>query len=201
GGGNDTITLSAAGTYVLNIQNVETVNGTGGSDDVTLGNAATGLTLNLGLGSDTLTLANGTNHVSVQNVETVTGGTGADFVTLNADVGATTVTASFDLGGGSDQLTLNVFGTPIINLALNNVETVNSTGGIETVNLANAANGLSIDLGGGFDTWNLASGNNVGTVSSVETLTASGAGNDTITFIADSLVVNQSIDLGGGIMC
>jgi hypothetical protein len=223
GTGTDTLTLTAQGGYSLNIAGVENLAATSGlTETVTLLNQVSGISINLGGGTDTLNLANGVNSVTVQNVETVHGGAGsdtvqlagtgavtvnavesvlgtagADQVTLAADAGVSSVNASFDLGGASDTLTLNVFGTPTINLGLTGVETVNSTGGIETVTLQNVANGLSINLGTGADTLYLADGTNVLTATNVETLNAIGTGNDTVTFIADNSV-NQSIFLGGG---
>ncbi len=222
-GGNDTLTLTQSGTYNLNIQNVDSLTGTSGADFVTLTNVANGITVNLAGALDTLNLANGANVLTVFNTDTVNGGTGfdtvtlgsaaniavnsvesvigssgIDHVTLNAGPGVALINASFDLGGDNDTLTLNVFGTPTLNLTLANVETVDSTGGIEAVTLTNVANGLSIDLGTGFDTLTLAPGNNVVTAINVETLNAPGAGDDTVTFIADSLVSNQAIALGFG---
>jgi Ca2+-binding RTX toxin-like protein len=223
GGGTDTLVLAAAGTYSLSVAHTEVITATsGGAEQLTLLNPLTGTSIDLGSGVDTLHLTGG-NTVTVQNVESVFGGAdfdtvtlgapgstaidgvesvigsgGDDTVILNADPGVTAVDASFDLGAGNDTVVLDVFGSPTINLGLNNVESVTSTGGAETVNMMNAINGTSIDLGAGFDTLNLGNGDNTVTVSNVEAINAFGDGNDNVTAILDPNVVNQSINLGAG---
>jgi Ca2+-binding RTX toxin-like protein len=99
--------------------------------------------------------------------------------------------------GGTDTLTLQAFGAPVYNLNLANVEKIVSIGGDDTVNLLNVAVGMSIDLGGGVDALNLANGNNFVTVLSTFSVSA-GAGDDTVTFVAEDNVVNQTINLGTG---
>ena len=203
GAGTDTLNLTSAGGNNVTVQNVEFVNGGAGTDLLTLADGGNNVTVqNIesvhgGNGSDFVTMG-AAGSLAVNNVDVVTGSGGNDTVTLSADPGVTSVTSSFDLGAGTDQLILNVFGTPALNLALTNVESVSSTGGIETVNLANAANGMSIDLGTGFDTLNLGAGNNVVTVSNVEFLNAFGSGNDTVTFTPTANITNQSVNLGAG---
>ena len=73
GGTGDTVTLSAAGSYSLNLFNVESVAGTTGNDTVGLVNNANGLFVDLGGGTDTLILARGNNTLGVSNVETING--------------------------------------------------------------------------------------------------------------------------------
>ena len=74
-----------------------------GDDIVTLGATITGGTIDLGSGSDSLTLADAaTNTLTVANVETLIGGTGDDIVTL----GTTITGGTIDLGSGDDKLTL-----------------------------------------------------------------------------------------------
>jgi hypothetical protein len=223
-GGVNSLTLSAAATYNLNLANVATLTGSGGNDTINISSIQTALSINGSGGNDTLNLSGGSDTVTVSNVETVNGNTGIDTVTIGAagpavtfrnveniigsagidqitlaaDTGVTFVGATIDLGGGTnDVVTLGVVGTPSFNLTLSNVEFVNSTGGTETLTLANTANGLSVDLGSGFDTINAPTGNNVLTVSNIENIN-SGAGNDTVTAILDPLVTNQSINLGAG---
>ncbi len=76
---------------------------TGGSQDdkITFGAAIVGGVIDLGTGTDTLTLAAGTNSVTVSNTETVTGNTGADTVVLATAMASGTV----NLSTGSDKLT------------------------------------------------------------------------------------------------
>jgi Ca2+-binding RTX toxin-like protein len=101
GDGNDTVNLNGSGTYVLNYHNVENINGTTGNEIVSLQNVATGLSVNLGNGTDSFTLADGNNDVTVSGAETITGGTGDDHITIGVATGITTV-----IGGlGADVIT------------------------------------------------------------------------------------------------
>ena len=61
-------------------------------------------------GTNTLKLGNFSNTGTVNNVDTLIGGTGADVVTLG---NAASPTASVDLGGGADKLTLAAAGRRI----------------------------------------------------------------------------------------
>ena len=63
---------------------METLTGGSQDDKITFGAALTAATIDLGAGSDSLTLFNGTNSATVSNVETITGGTGNDAITLGA---------------------------------------------------------------------------------------------------------------------
>ena len=138
-----------------------------------------------------------TSVTTVNNVENIFGSTGMDNIILTASPNPL-INANLDLGGGTDSVALNIFGGATVNLALTNVETVTSAGGVSTVNLANAANGLDIDLGTGFQTLNLASTGNTVTVRNVETLNAFGSADDTVTFFKEASIVNQTVNLGGG---
>ena len=225
GGGTDTLILASSGFYSINLLNTEAVaSTTTGPTKLNLQSTTTNTSVTLGNSfNDVLTLANGTNIVSVANVETVNGGGGIDTVTIGAGVTSVTtvndvenifgsggmdnvilmaspnplINANLDLGGGTDSVALNVFGATV-NLTLTDVETVTSAGGASAVNLTNAANGLDIDLGTGFQTLNLASTGNVVTVRNVETLNAFGSANDTVTFFKEASIVNQTINLGFG---
>ena len=175
GGTEDTLILASSGFYSINLLNTEAVaSTTTGPTTLNLQSATTNTSITLGNSfNDTLTLADGTNIVSVANVENVNGGGGIDTVTIGTGVTSVTtvnnvenifgstgmdniiltaspnplINANLDLGGGTDSVALNIFGGATVNLALTNVETVTSAGGVSTVNLANAANGLDIDLG------------------------------------------------------
>jgi VCBS repeat-containing protein len=210
GGGTDTLTLSSAGPYTLNLANIEHLVGSAGNDAVTLQHlVAGGMDVDLGAGSDILTLANGGNSLTVKNVEGVHGGNGFDVVTLgtsgaitvnsiesmigsggddqvtvHTDPNVTSVNMSVDLGAGNDTLNLDFFGSgSAANLALTGVEHLTASGGVETVNLTNGSPDLtSVDLGLGFHTLNLGSGDHTLSVANVFTLNSFGDNNDTITF-------------------
>lgn len=196
GAGTDVLNLSNAANTV-NVNHVETVNGGTSTDIITLAAASSGVTLRLGGSFDILNLAAGGNDVTVNSVETISGNSGDDHVTLQADPGVQNINETFTGGLGNDTLTLNVFGTPSLVLTLSGVETVNSTGGIETVQLVNTATGMTVDLGTGFDTLNLANGDNVVTANNVETINA-GTGNDTVTVAPDPTVTGLTVNLGSG---
>jgi hypothetical protein len=63
--------------------------------------------------------------------------------------------------------------------------------------MAQVLNGTTVDLGSFSDSLNLAAGNNVVTTFNVETVNASGTGDDTVTLNADFTMVH-TINLGGG---
>jgi len=99
-GGNDKLVLDGSSNTVT-VNNVETIIGSSGSDNVTLGTVMTNGLVQLGYGSDTLTLANGSNKVEVSGVQTVYGGTGADVITSTGFGASITMYG----GGGNDTLT------------------------------------------------------------------------------------------------
>ena len=145
--------------------------------------------MDLGVGSDKLTLTDGANSATVSNVETLIGGTGADTITL----GAAITHGSIDLGSGADTLT---FGNFTDSVTLINVETIAGGSGSDTVTLDNAlTTSMSVSLGSGASSLTLGNFTNNGTVSHVETLVG-GTGTDTITL--GSAITHGSIDLGGG---
>ena len=69
------------------------INGTAGNDTIALAAAVTNAFIDLGAGSDMLTLADGINAATVANTETLIGGGGADTITL----GTAAANASIDL--------------------------------------------------------------------------------------------------------
>ena len=83
------------------LSNVETIVGRPGRSDDDRALATTlavpAPSVDLGAGSDQLTLANGANTLTLANVETVVGGSGADTVTLSAVI----ANGSIDLGSGA----------------------------------------------------------------------------------------------------
>ncbi|MEJ0069227.1 MAG: hypothetical protein WDO24_11440 [Pseudomonadota bacterium] len=81
---------SASAAFVLTVSGAagsfQNIDGSGasGNDTITLNYLETGGTIDLGSGTDTLILFNGTNSVNVMNVDSILGGTGNDTVTLLA---------------------------------------------------------------------------------------------------------------------
>ncbi|MEJ5230704.1 MAG: type I secretion C-terminal target domain-containing protein, partial [Geminicoccaceae bacterium] len=162
--GSDRLTLLAGGT--LTVSNAETIIGRTASDIVTLGAALTGGLVDLGGGSDSLTLASGGGTLTVANVETLVGGAGADVVTLGTKITGGTI----DLAGGDDVLTLATGGT----VTATNIETVVGSSGVDVI-VITGSTGRVVDLGGGADRF-------IGGTGS-DTVTG-GAGADLFTFTA-----------------
>ncbi len=123
------------------MSNVPSIPGGSGADTITLASALTNsITLDLGGGSDKLTLAAVGNTGSVSNVETLVGGTGNDTITLKT----ATVNGSVDLGSGTgDTLQLANF-TNRVSVA--NTETVFGGSGDDTVVLTGS--NASMVIGG-----------------------------------------------------
>ena len=78
-GGSDTVYITVDTGFVGKFTNIEKVYGSAGNDTVTLGTAQTAGVINLGDGTDKLTLAAGINNVTVTNVETLIGNTDAEY--------------------------------------------------------------------------------------------------------------------------
>jgi Ca2+-binding RTX toxin-like protein len=101
-GTSDTLNLFA-GANALSISNVESVYGTGSNDTLTLSAAFTGGTIDLKGGTDSLTLADGTNTLTANNIETInaTALAAGHVLTLSGnDTTAVTLTAG-DLVAGA----------------------------------------------------------------------------------------------------
>jgi Ca2+-binding RTX toxin-like protein len=147
------------------------------------------MSIDLGGGNNTLTLAAGGNMGTVNNIGTVIGGSGADIITL----GTAIAKGSIDLGVGNDTLT---FGNGTNSATVANTETITGGTGSDSVTLSGAlTTAMSVDLGGGSNTLTLANGGNTGTVNNVQTL-AGGSGADAITLA--TAMINGSVDLGAG---
>ena len=131
--------------------NVETLVGGTGNDTITLGSVLTAaMSVDLGAGSNKLTLTAGVNTGTVSNVSTLIGGAGNDAITL----GTALAGGSIDLGAGSDRLTL-ANATNTVTVA--NVETIIGGTGNDTVTLGSAlTNAMSVDLGAGSNKLTLA---------------------------------------------
>jgi len=193
GGGNDTLTLTAAGSYNLNIQNVENLNGSGGNETVTLANASSNVVIDLGAGNDMLALASvaGTQALTVSHTESVLGTAGDDIVQMmNAQTGT-----SFDLGTGTDTLNL-ANGTNVVTVT--NVETIQGATGDDTVTFfSGSTTGQTVSLGSGTDVLNLGASGNYAMSISGNNLTVNGsAGDDSVTL--QNVQFGTTYDLGGG---
>ncbi|CAN7756272.1 VCBS domain-containing protein [Bradyrhizobium sp. LjRoot220] len=155
--GNNTLNLAAGANSLVNVFNINTINGTGSDDALTISNGINGSTVNLGGGTDTLILTNGFNTLGLSGVENVFGGTADDFVNLQNIVSDVT----FDLGNGSND-TLTLF-SGINSVGAVGVETINVNEAVasdDTLTLTNLVSGLSVNLGLGTNTINLAAGSN-----------------------------------------
>jgi Ca2+-binding RTX toxin-like protein len=141
--------------------------GTAANDLLTLAEAVSGATVDLGAGTDRLVLSSaGPNSLAVANVERITGGGAADSVTLATAAKGALV----DLGAGADRLQL---ATGVANsLSVGNVEAILGGSATDAITFTTTIIGGTIDLGGGVDRVKLSSlGANSVTVASVESVT------------------------------
>ena len=146
------------------------------------------MSVDLGSGSNKLTLGNAGNTGTVSNIVTLISGTGVDAITL----GTAAANASIDLGAGSDTL---AFGNFTNAATVANTETIIGGTGNDTITLGSAlTNSMSVDLGTGSNKLTLGNFTNTGTVSAIGTLIG-GTGADTITL--GTAATNGSVDLGG----
>ncbi|MBT4464655.1 MAG: hypothetical protein HOC60_08240 [Rhodospirillaceae bacterium] len=106
-----------------NATGTTTLTGTVANEDVTLSDKATSTHVDLGGGTDSLTLADATNFIAVSNTETITGGTGNDTVTTTTALSGDSV----DLGDGTDTLKLTDGPNSV---TVSNTETI--TGGADS---------------------------------------------------------------------
>ena len=199
GGGTDTVILAGAGNYAIGLLNTEVLTGSTGNDTVNLSTTLSGMSVDLGAGTDVLSLAGGINSLTVNNVETIT-------------------TADFSGAASNDTLTLvnNASGGMIVNLqqgnnTLNlaagsntfvdiyNVQHVNGTTSDDTLTLTDGiyepGQNPIVDLGAGHDV--LSFGSQFETLSAVNIEQINGNGLD------NSLTLNLNVngitvDLGAG---
>ncbi len=115
------------------------------ADTITLGAAISKGSIDLGSGSDKLTLGKFANNLTVTNVESIVGGELADTVTLGNIL---TTTDSINLGSGADKLTLGDFGNTG---SISNVETIIGGSDADIITLSTQISKGSIDLGDGTD--------------------------------------------------
>ncbi len=97
--------------------NVETLVGGTGDDTITFTTQLSNGSVDLGAGTDSLSLNTAANTATVSNVESLLGGSGNDTITVSTLLSNATI----DLYSGSDKLTLGNFA----NVAtVSNVETI-----------------------------------------------------------------------------
>ncbi|MEY9430974.1 Ca2+-binding RTX toxin-like protein [Bradyrhizobium ottawaense] len=150
GGGNDLVSL-ANGVNSVSISGVENLNGsdfTGNlnpSDDtVTLLNTVSGVSVNLGEGTNVLNLAAGSNSFdNLWNVNLLNGSSSDDILTLQGSPANV-----INLGGGND--TLN-FSANVYDITVTNVETVNAAANFDRITIGNASGNTTITAGAGAD--------------------------------------------------
>ena len=195
----DTVNL-ASGTNTVSVVNVENlnVNEVGASNDtLTLTNLVSGLSINLGLGINTINLAAGSNslnHAFGTNI--IKGTSSADTLTVVNGLFQSTV----DLGEGTDSLILTN-PTGFSTLGLVGVENVVGGTAGDYIVLQNAVTGVTFDLGTeiDIDTLNLATGSNSVAVVGVEQINSNEVGapsDDTLTLLTN--VNGITINLGNG---
>jgi Ca2+-binding RTX toxin-like protein len=193
GAGFDTLTLTATRAYNLNIVNVESLNGSTGSDSVALVNSSSGVNIDLGAGTDTLTLGAiaGTQTLNLFNTETVVGSFGNDTVQLVNGQNGT----SFDLGAGTD--TLNLANATNV-VTVTGVETIQGATGSDTVTFfAGTDTGQTVSLGSGTDVLNLGASGSYAISVSGNNLTVNGTtGDDTVAL--QNAQFGATYDLAGG---
>jgi Ca2+-binding RTX toxin-like protein len=178
GGSTDTLHINTQ-FLTLGALNIEQIIGNAQDNFFTLTSVVNGITIDLGLGNDVLTLANGTNTLAASGVETINGsdfgGGSDDTLTLLNTVSGLSVS----LWGGTNTLNLAAGANTLANL--NDVHTVHGTGDSDTLTITGGvfSSGTTIDLGDGVDSLTLTSQVFNLTVVDAETITGS-AMNDTI---------------------
>ncbi|MGY4622578.1 VCBS repeat-containing protein [Bradyrhizobium sp. USDA 4486] len=195
GSGSATQPVDISGVFLNG--NIKLV-GTGGNDFLAVDQTIFSHPIDLGAGNDTVQVKGQFVSLNLLNVENVTGDAGDNFVGLAVDANGLNV----DLGGGNDTLSLAL---GVNSVALSNVENVNSTdfGGPafnDTLMLLNDVTGVTVNLGQGVNTLDLAAGSNafanlfsvdnVNGTDSADSLTVSGG-----LFASNN---DMSIDLGVG---
>jgi hypothetical protein len=143
--------MLARGGNTGTVNNVATLIGGNGNDTVTFGGSLVNGSVDLGTGSDMLTLSNCTNHVSVANTETVMGGSGNDTIVLTGNTASMVIGAAginFIKGNiGADQFVLNQNSNGNVSF-LTNFSTTNSDKIALDTTDSSTLSGNAYDLGG-----------------------------------------------------
>ena len=173
--GHDILILKTNSSNTLTVNNVEEIavaSATAQTDTITLGTAMNGGTVDLGAGTDSLTLAAGVNTLTVNNVETVTTGSGATSLTDNLAANTVTVNAT----ALADNTALTLSGAASFTVTgLQGDLTATGVSGALSVTTAAVTSGLSIATGSGSDTINATA------LTAGQTLTLTGSNAATVT--------------------
>ncbi|MBR0950712.1 VCBS domain-containing protein [Bradyrhizobium canariense] len=196
---NDTVSLASQNFYQLNLLNVEHVTGSTGNDNVNLVSNAAGLTVDLGDGTDNMTLAGGVNSLSVANVEILTTN---DFSGLAVnDTLALQNNASggmnVNLAQGDNTLNLAAGSNTFVDLF--NIQHINGTASNDVLTVTDGiftlGNNAIVDLAGGDNTLNFGGGGFTMTALNIQHV----VGNSLDNFVTfNNNLTGVSIDLGTG---
>jgi VCBS repeat-containing protein len=195
--GVNTLNLAAGVNSLVNVFNVDTINGTASDDTLTVANGLftpnNDLSIDLGAGNDTLQVGSTFFNGALHNVEHLVGSGGDDFYQLTNDQSGLTV----DLGAGNNTLTLagGVNSVSLFNVGNLNTGDWTGTPVDDAVTLLNDVSGLSVNLAQGNNTLTLAAGTNSLTAYNVQHINGS-ASDEVLTMLNDPGPV--TIDLGAG---
>jgi Ca2+-binding RTX toxin-like protein len=207
-GGTLTYNVDAATTATMTVAQTGAIGSATGTQNITLGSVATGLTLRTDI--ETYTLGNFTNSVVMSDVaQKVVGGTGADTVTaidgvtsandLGAGANVVVVPDGADLSGGSftatgGTLDMNLSGDTTATLSAAEAANITSATGTQTVTVANAA--TSLNLAAAVENWVLGNFTNSVTLKAAGQNVTGGTGTDTISTAA--VAATGTLDGGTG---
>lgn len=203
-GTNDNLNL-ANGANSLSVTNVERIGGsdfgavTPSSDTLTLLNDVSGVSVDLGNGTNTLNLFAGTNNFSfLSNLQQINGTSANDTLSIDQSIFTPANNTVVNLGLGDN--TLN-FGGGFLSLSALNVQHIIGTSANDSLNLQNdLSGGVTVHLGGGNDFLNLANGSNTLSIENVAHVNGSdfsgAASNDTLTL--QNNVSGLDLNLGQG---
>jgi len=175
--------------------NANTLFGTANNDFLTVGQSLSGHTIDMQGGTDTVILGvTGGYTLGLANVENLTGSAGNDFLGLTTNV----VGLALDMGGGVDNVNL---ANGANSLSAVNVENLNGSdfsgaASDDTLTLLNDVSGVTINLGQGVNTLDLAAGSNTLTNAFNVQAIHGTASDDTLTLVNNPFGV--TVDLGGG---
>ncbi len=172
--GNDKLVLTGACDNTGSVSNVETLVGGSGADTITFTTQLSNGSVDLGAGTDSLTLSSAVNTVTVS---TSRASSAALTTTPLRSAPSRRMRRSISTAG-SDKLTLGNFANVV---TITNVETLVGGTGDDTLTLGTVFGpSNSINLGAGVDSLTLADAANKGTIANVETIIG-GSAADTIT--------------------